>query len=89
MWFEERSGLPENRKLFNDDVVKRYLENAMVEAAAGKETLDKAPRFPIGVIAALELKPLALKVVGLGKSGGAEDGRHASNQARGCGWSRV
>ena len=27
----------------------------MVEAAAGKETVDKAPRFPLGVIAALEL----------------------------------
>ena len=34
VWFEERSGLPENQKLSNDDVVKRYLENAMVEAAA-------------------------------------------------------
>ena len=36
-------------------VVKRYLESAVVEAAAGKETVDKAPRFPLGVIAALEL----------------------------------
>ena len=41
----------------------------MVEAAAGKEIVDKAPRFLAGVIAAVELmvsfpgKPLALKVV--------------------------
>ena len=69
VWFAQRSGLPENQKLCNDDVVKRFLENAMVEATAGKETMDKAPLFPFGVIAALELmvfllwKPLALKVV--------------------------
>ena len=48
MCFEERSGLPQNQKLSTDDVVKRYLENAMVEAVAGKETVDKAPRFPWG-----------------------------------------
>ena len=46
VWFEERSGLLENRKLSNDDVVKRYLENAMVEVATNKETVDKALRFP-------------------------------------------
>ena len=96
MWVEERSGLPENQKLSNDDVVKRYLENAMVEAAAGKETVDKAPWFPLRVIAALELmvsipeKPTSsFEGGGLGTSGeslwGAEDGRRAANQARRCG----
>ena len=41
VWFEEMSGLPENRKLSNDDVVKRYLENAMVEATTNKETVGQ------------------------------------------------
>ena len=95
MCFEERSGLPQNQKLFTDDVVKRYLENAVVEVATNKKTVDKAPRFPLGVIAALDLmvsllgKPPALKVVAWGRLWGAEDGRHATNQARGCGVDEV
>ena len=46
--FEERSGLPES-------CLTMVVKSSMVEAAASKETVDKAPRFPLGVIAALEL----------------------------------
>ena len=31
------------------------VKSAMVEAAASKETVDKAPQFPLGAVAALEL----------------------------------
>ena len=46
--FEERSGLP-------GSCLTMVVKSAMVEAAASKETVDKAPQFPLGAVAALEL----------------------------------
>jgi len=53
-WMESRVGLAEQDKASNDALFKRCFEKATVEVEQGT-SVKKAPRFPVAVIASMEL----------------------------------
>jgi len=69
LWFEARAGVPEEQKFGKNDLVRRLLEKASVDAGAGLVRVARAPRFPLCVLASLEvmvcdtLVPMGLRVV--------------------------
>ena len=54
-WFEARSGRPSDMKYADNDLLRRTLENVELLVNSGTAPVKKALRFPISVIAALEL----------------------------------
>ena len=54
-WFEARSGLDKAMKFANHDMVRKALENAEVTLSTEGTVTKKAWRFPVSVVAALEL----------------------------------
>ena len=54
-WFEARSGRPSDMKYPDNDLLRRTLENVELLVNSGTAPVKKALRFPISVIAALEL----------------------------------
>ena len=58
-WFEARSGLDEERKLGNKDIVKRLLDKAVPDGAEALGEVRKAPRFPIALVVSLEQAVMA------------------------------
>ena len=53
-WFEARSGLPEEEKLGNQDLVCRMLEKAVAEGVDQLGEIKRAPRMPIVLVVELE-----------------------------------
>ena len=59
VWFEARAGWPAKDRLGGNEQVRRYLEKAGAEVGEGLGTVKRAPRFPLAVVASLELAVLA------------------------------
>ena len=76
-WMEARSGLPEGQRFSQDDFFKKNVDRALVVAVRGTESVKKAPRFPLSVVAAMEVQ-----VNGLGASRRRQD-RHLDAVAEG------
>ena len=54
-WFEARSWLPSEERYIDDGQLKLYLDRMGMEMARPAEATVKAPRFPVSVVAALEV----------------------------------
>ena len=55
-WMESRSGLPDGQRFSQDGFFKRNVDRALVVTVRGAESVKKAPRFPLSVVAALEVQ---------------------------------
>ena len=69
-WFEARAGFPRESRLACNDQFRRVVERAKADAGEAHEEIRRAPRFPVSLIAALEvavvdeaLLPRGLRVV--------------------------
>ena len=54
-WLEARSGFAESQKYANNDVVKKWFQRADAEAGEHLGEVKRAPRFPLALVAAMEL----------------------------------
>ena len=54
-WFEGRSGLPAEKKFGRSETLKFVLDKAELEATQQLEGVRRAPRFPLSLVAAMEL----------------------------------
>jgi hypothetical protein len=68
-WMESRSGLPDGQRFSQDGFFRRNVDRALVVAVRGAESVKKAPRFPLSVVAALEVQvmdrglPVVVRIV--------------------------
>ena len=69
-WFEARAGFPLGRRFTNNEQFRRVVERAKADAGESQGEIKRAPRFPVSLIAALEVAvvneecfPLGLRVV--------------------------
>ena len=53
-WFEARSGFPTSQRLTNSDQLKLYFDKMALDAGAMLDSVRRAPRFPLVVVAAME-----------------------------------
>ena len=69
VWFESRGGVPVEEKLSNQDMVRKFLENAATQVTDGSAEIVKAPRFSLAMLVSLETlvadfkMPKALRVL--------------------------
>ena len=54
-WFELRSGLPSDKKFGKSETLKLVLDSAELETSKRLEETRRAPRFPLSLVAAMEL----------------------------------
>ena len=54
-WFESRSGLPVERRFAKSETLRFVLEKAELETGQRLDEIKRAPRFPLSVVAAMEL----------------------------------
>ena len=69
-WFEGRSGISVDDRLSSSDQLRLYLEKAAADVGCKLEAIRRAPRFPVAVVAAMEVAvvrdleaPVALRIV--------------------------
>ena len=54
-WFESRSGLPLDSKIGKSETLKFIMEKTEQETPKQMEAVRRAPRFPLSLVAAMEL----------------------------------
>ena len=54
-WVESRAGLEDVEKLCRSEGLMRSMEKAVMDAEDGSSEKTRAPRFPVVVVAGLEL----------------------------------
>jgi hypothetical protein len=54
-WFEARAGFPLDHRFSNNEQFRRVVERAKTDAGEAQGEIKRAPRFPVSLIAALEV----------------------------------